>query len=78
MTEDETKIGSSRHFLERIANAIVEKSNTEEAFLKHFLAKRKRLIHFIFLFLITDTNNRYPSFFENKEIREVRMWIGVA
>ncbi|MEN7546944.1 hypothetical protein AAG747_03445 [Rapidithrix thailandica] len=46
LTEHEIKIGSSRHILKRIAKAIVEKSNTEEAFLKHFLGKRKRLIHF--------------------------------
>ncbi|MEN7548382.1 hypothetical protein AAG747_10715 [Rapidithrix thailandica] len=46
MTEDGIKIGSSRHFLKKIANAIVAKSKTEEAFLKHFSGKRKSLIHF--------------------------------
>ncbi|MEN7550765.1 hypothetical protein AAG747_22785 [Rapidithrix thailandica] len=46
MTENRIKTGSSRHFLMRKAKAIVEKSNTEEAFLKHFSGKRKSLIHF--------------------------------
>ncbi|MEN7551788.1 hypothetical protein AAG747_27985 [Rapidithrix thailandica] len=46
MTEDGIRTGSSRHFLKRIAKAIVEKSNTEEAFLKRFLGKSKSLIHF--------------------------------